>query len=168
MDLVQITEQKLRLEGQLKNGANWFYWIAVLSIVNAVLLVLNLGWSFIFGLGIVEIIDLSFYFITEEIGFNFYNTVGLIINTMISSIFILFGVLANKKVKWAFIAGIVLFALDGILMLVLGDFLSVAFHGFVLFGVFKGLKAIKQLDDLQMEIDSAREPNPDVSEGLSL
>lgn len=171
MDLVNLTESKIRLEGQLKNGANWFLWIAILSIANAFMLVLNLGWSFVFGLGITQIIDYLFFLVTEEIGFNFYNTIGFIINTGICGIFILFSIFANKKQKWAFIAGIILYSIDALLMLVLGDFLSVAFHGFVLYGVIKGMKAMKKLEQIETEINSYREEGilePDISASASI
>jgi hypothetical protein len=39
----------------------------------------------------------------------------------------------------------ILYALDGLLVLLAQDFLSAAFHGFVLFCLFQGPMALKQL-----------------------
>ena len=44
-----------RLERRVKSGANWFYWIAALSLVNSIIVMANGQWSFILGLGVTEI-----------------------------------------------------------------------------------------------------------------
>jgi len=52
-----LIEEKLRVEQQLKGGASWFVWIAALSVINSVILLSGGTWSFIFGLGITQIVD---------------------------------------------------------------------------------------------------------------
>ena len=42
---------------QLKNGANWFYWIAGLSLVNSAIFAFGGHVSFIAGLAYTQIID---------------------------------------------------------------------------------------------------------------
>ncbi len=164
MDITALVHEKIKVEGDLKNGANWFYWIAILSIVNSFLLVIGTDLSFLVSLGIVEIIDFEFWILSgQEFGFTYYNTIGFVINTILSSTFLFYGLMANKGKKWAFVLGIVLFSLDGILMLLMMDFLSVAFHVFALFGIIKGLRAIKKLSKLEEDITYARN-NPHIEE----
>src|SRR4051794_33834386 len=40
------------LEKQIKSGADWFFWIAGLSLVNSFVALSGKGWGFILGLGI--------------------------------------------------------------------------------------------------------------------
>src|SRR6266516_3067348 len=45
------------LEKQLKGGGSWFYWIAGLTLVNAVMALSGSGTRFILGLGLTQIFD---------------------------------------------------------------------------------------------------------------
>lgn len=45
----------------IKGGANWFYWIAGLSIINTLIIFFNGDVNFIVGLGLTQIIDAIFY-----------------------------------------------------------------------------------------------------------
>ena len=40
------------LDARVKLGANWFYWIAALSVVNSIIVMAQGDWSFIVGLGV--------------------------------------------------------------------------------------------------------------------
>ncbi|MGI8656220.1 MAG: hypothetical protein ACR2LC_13505 [Pyrinomonadaceae bacterium] len=42
---------------QALSGANWFFWIAALSMINSVVLLMNGQWNFLAGLGITQLID---------------------------------------------------------------------------------------------------------------
>jgi len=126
---------------QLSRGASWFYWIAALSLVNSIVAITGNDWRFIFGLGITQVLD--------ELGNHFGGAakfVALGLNLVVAGIFVLFGVFAHKRHLWAFITGMVLFALDALLMLLLvTDWLGLALHGFVLFCLFRGLQACRTL-----------------------
>jgi hypothetical protein len=140
-------EAKLRLESQLKGGASWFYWIAGLSLINSIMFMTGSTFGFIFGLGITQVID--------GLGANSAETVGngarvfaFLINCVLAAVYIVFGVFSNKRYSWAFIIGLVFYALDGGLCLLAQDWLSVAFHAFAGFSIFKGMQAGKQLDKI--------------------
>lgn len=47
----------LELENALKSGANWFYWIAGLTLVNTIAAMSGSTWRFILGLAITQIVD---------------------------------------------------------------------------------------------------------------
>src|SRR2546428_6752639 len=45
-------EERKTLERQRRNGAQWFYWIAGLSLINAAIALAGQEWRFIFGVGV--------------------------------------------------------------------------------------------------------------------
>src|SRR5258708_845571 len=79
-----LVEQKLRAEQLVKNGAGWFLVIAGLSIVNSALTLGGTHFSFIFGLGITQIVDA----IGRQSGAT-GSTLGLIVNVFSAGVFLL-------------------------------------------------------------------------------
>lgn len=137
----------LQLQNQHRSGANWFFWIAALSMVNSVIILANGEWSFIIGLGITQVFDAIAVGVAQEApeAAGAAKTVAIVMDLVVASVFVLFGVLARKMLVWAFVVGMVLYALDGLLFLLVGDWLSLGFHVFALFGLFGGLQACKKL-----------------------
>ena len=152
-------EEKIKIEKQFQAGANWFFWIAGLSIVNSIILLAGSEWGFIIGLGITRIIDSIGLIISEEAG-----KVGMIIafvfDVIASGMFVLFGVFARKRYRWAFVVGMILYALDGLLFLLIQDFLSIGFHIFALFCIYGGLKAAKKLDEIEEAVSGEQLSTP--------
>ena len=131
---------------KFKSGANWFYWIAALSIINSIIVLSGKEWAFIVGLGVTQFIDAFGIMLSEEIG-NFGKFLAGSIDVFIAGIFCLFGIFSRKKQEWAFIVGMILYGLDGLLFLVVGDFLSFGFHVFVLFFIYSGMKAMRSIEN---------------------
>lgn len=125
---------------QLKSGASWFYWIAGLSIINSIIALTGSGVGFILGLGITQFID-AFAQSLEGSG----KMVAIFLDVVAAGIFVLFGVFANKRHTWAFIVGMLLYALDGLLFLLVQDWLGLGFHAFALFCLFRGFQACRAL-----------------------
>lgn len=126
--------------GSLRSSASWFYWVAGLSLVNTVLALTGVGIRFIFGLGVTQIFD------AFGAGFAGAGTlVALVLDLLAAGVLVLFGVFANKGQTWAFIVGMALLALDGLLLLLVRDWLGVAFHAYVLFRLFQGFQISRQL-----------------------
>jgi hypothetical protein len=144
----KLIEEKLKIEKQFQSGADWFFWIAGLSLINSVLLLAGSKWGFIIGLGITRIIDEIGLVIAEKIGIA-GKIIALIFDIIAAGVFVLFGVFARKRYKWAFITGMVLYALDGMIFLLVQDFLSVGFHVFALFCIFGGFKSLGKLSRLE-------------------
>jgi len=141
-------ESKLILESQFKSGANWFYWIAGLSLLNSLIFLSGSNWNFVIGLGITQIIDFIGGEIAAEIG-STGKVLAFVIDVFAAGIFGVFGINANKKRSWAFIVGMSLYALDGLIFVVAKDFLGIGFHAFALFGIFKGYKALKFIQETE-------------------
>lgn len=130
-----------KLEAAVQNGASWFFWIAGLSLVNSLSAVMGSDWGFIFGLGITQVFDAlasQMAVAGKPIAFG--------INCVITAVFVLFGVFAQRRSKMAFLVGMVLYALDGGLSLLVGDWLGVLVHGLALAMIFGGYAAMRKLD----------------------
>jgi len=126
---------------QVKSGASWFYWIAGLSLVNSIAAFSGSDWRFILGLGITKEIDALGQSI-EGPG----KIIALVLDLVAAGVLVLFGVFGSKGHLWAFVVGMVLFALDGVLFLLVQDWIGVAFHAFVLYCFFRGFQACRALN----------------------
>jgi hypothetical protein len=130
----------IQLQQRVKSGANWFYWIAGLSVVNTIAAVTGTQWRFILGLGITQVAD----FLASNMG-GAATILAVMIDAIAIGFFVLMGKLAGGAKKWAFILGMVAFSLDGILSLLGKDFISLAFHGYALFCIYRGFVAINEM-----------------------
>jgi len=144
----KLIEEKLKIEKQFQSGADWFFWIAGLSLINSVILLAGSEWGFIIGLGITQIIDAIGLLIAEEVGIA-GKIIAFIFDIVAAGIFVLFGVFARKRHKWAFVTGMVLYAVDGLIFLLVLDVLSIGFHIFALFCIYGGFKALGKLSGIE-------------------
>lgn len=142
-DQTALMAQKLRVEQALKGSSSWFVIIAALSLVNSVLFMTGANIHFIFGLGLTQIVDA----VAHNAG-GAGVVLDLIINGVIGAVFVLFWNFARKGQKWAWLAGMGLYVLDGLILLLFKDFLSVAFHGWALYRMSAGLKLLPAMEKL--------------------
>lgn len=124
---------------QLKSGASWFYWIAALSLVNSIAALSGTGWRFLLGLGVTQLIDA----LGSTLGGG-AKVIVFVLDLVVAGVFVLFGVFANKAQLWAFVVGMTLFGLDGLLMLLVKDWLGVGFHVFVLYCLYRGFSVCRR------------------------
>ncbi len=143
----------MRAEQLVKNGAGWFLAIAGLSILNSVLTLGRTHFSFIFGLGITQIVDA----IGRQNGAT-GSTLGLIVNVFIAGVFVLLWNFARKGEKWAFLVGMALYAIDGLILLPFKDYLSAAFHAYALFRIYGGMQGIPALEQVRQALAPAGAP----------
>jgi hypothetical protein len=126
------------LDRQIKAGSSWFFWIAGLSVVNSIAALSGSNWRFILGLGVTQLIDVF----ALQLGSG-ARIVAIVLDAIAAGIFILFGVFASRRQNWAFIVGMVAFALDGMLTLLFRDWISFGFHVFALFSIFRSYKVLR-------------------------
>lgn len=126
---------------RLKSSASWFYWIAGLSLINSITAFSGSTWHFIVGLGITTLFDA----LASEFG-SAGKTIVLLLDLVAAGIFILLGIFAHKRHTWAFIVGMILFGLDTLFFLIGQDWIGIAFHVFVLYCLFRGFKACRELN----------------------
>ena len=145
----KIIADNYELINQVKSGANWFYWIAGLSLVNSLIFFFGGNWSFFAGLGITQILDAIVDQVSGHGEFSVIKIIVLAVDLIIAAIFVLCGLWAGKLQIWAFIVGMVLYFLDGILLLLLGAYFPAGFHVFALYMIFRGLSAAQQVNAKQ-------------------
>ena len=131
-------------------GAKWFYWIAGLSILNSLVVIFGGQFHFVIGLGITGVVDA----VARQAG-SAGPVLDIVINGFVAGVFCLFGYFAGKLQKWAFVAGMALYALDGLLLFTVKDILGVGFHAYALFAIYRGLAALNQA------------PNPEPASGVN-
>jgi hypothetical protein len=135
-----LTPQTAATIAHMRSGASWFYWVAGLSLVNTVMALAGSGIRFIFGLGVTQLISE----LGSELGAA-GKGVAVVLDLLAAGVLVFFGYFGNKGHSWAFIIGIILFALDGVIFLLAQDWLGVGFHAFVLFCLIRGFIACREL-----------------------
>jgi hypothetical protein len=123
----------------VRNAAGWFFWIAGLSVVNSLALHSGAGFGFPVGLG-------ATYFasgIVKAAGGS--SAVAVVIDLLVCLPFFFLGRFAMRGQRWAFLTGIGLYIADALLFLLIQDWLSLGFHVYVLWHLFRGLKALNEL-----------------------
>jgi len=78
-----------------------------------------------------------------------------VLDIFIAAMFAGFAYLANKRQMWAYIAGMVVFLLDGLLALLFVDFIGILVHGFVLFVMIRGYIAGREMFALERAMAQA-------------
>ncbi len=128
------------LERRRRSGALWFYWIAGLSLVNSVAALLGQSWRFILGLGITRLADS----LAAHSGHGY--AVVAVVDAAVIGGFALLGRFAARGRLWAFVAGAVFYALDGLLFIGKADWwIAIGFHLFVLVMIARGFDAARRL-----------------------
>jgi hypothetical protein len=146
METQLVGGRRKSAEKNLNDGANWFFWIAGLSVVNIIFLLTGSDRTFIIGLGSTQLIDIILSG-TDSI----VRGIGFAIDAFIVGIFMLLGFLARKKMGWCFIIGMIFYALDGLIYLQIKDYLSLGFHALVLYFLYKGYSALRELKKIDLE-----------------
>jgi len=140
-----------QLSQQLRGGANWFYWIAGMSAVNTFLYLTGSDTRFIIGLGMTQVIDIFAGLMAGGLSqtlAGIVSGVGLALSFALDGLFVVFGIMANRYKRWAFIVGMVLYALDTVIFLLLTDWFALLFHGLALFGLWRGTQALNAIRKL--------------------
>jgi hypothetical protein len=127
-------------------GANWFFWIAGLSVANTALYLLGQSVFMVMGLASSAIASGLFQGIGNGLGGGKGSVLGVVMGLfgaiLMAGIFVGLGWAARKRMGWAFIVGMVLYALDALIWLAFRDYMSVLFHGLALVFIFQGFQAL--------------------------
>jgi len=126
------------LDGRIKNGASWFYWIAAFSIINSILVYTTLAWQF--GLGLAVTVERDN--VARQVGGSTM-TKHIAINVAIAAFVAAFGYFAGKRHGWAFIVGMLLLGLDTVLTGLLSMWLNLVLHIWAMISIFLGYRACR-------------------------
>ena len=113
-------------------------------MLNAVILACGGGVSFIMGLSYTYF-AIGFF---SEFG-QAEPVLSLCGAAIISGFFTLIGYQAVHLQLWAWITGVLLYVLDGVIYYLLEDYWSTGFHGFALFFIISGWSCLNRLKKLE-------------------
>lgn len=140
--------QHAQLSQTYKGGAYWFYWIAGLTIITSIIAFSGGDWRFLISLGSTQVIDAFAEGLSTGLG-TAAKVVGLILDLIVTGLFVMFGYLAGKKLLWAYMLGMVVFLLDGLISLLFQDYIGAIAHAVVLFFMFRGYQVGRELVALE-------------------
>ena len=148
--------QYQELAQRYKSGANWFYWIAGLTLVTSIISFGGGEWRFLISLGTTQVIDALAATFSAELG-GAPKIIAMVLDVILAGVFVVFGVLANKKLLWAYILGMVVFVLDGLVSLLVQDLIGVIAHVVVLIFMVPGFLAGRKLVEIE-QLTAAQAP----------
>jgi hypothetical protein len=140
-----------RLEQRANSGARWFFWIAGLSLVTFFTMIAGSGWRFIISLGTTQLITEIAKGASAELG-DVATVIAVVFNLLAAGLFVGLGVLAGKRYLWAYLIGMIFFGLDALIFVLGQDWIGIIFHVLVIYWIFSGFNACRQLLALQREL----------------
>jgi hypothetical protein len=69
--------------------------------------------------------------------------IAIMFDLLAATVFAGFGLLARRMLLWPFVVGMVVYLLDGGLLLAVGEYFSAAFHAYALYAIFVGFNALR-------------------------
>jgi len=134
---------QMRHDAVIAKGAGWFYWIAGLSYITAVVVIFGGDFGFAISLGFSNLVAALGKMMSESAP-SIVVPLTLTLNTVICGAFGAIGYFATRKNAPIYLLGYVLFALDTLLIIAFMDIIGIIFHGLVLFWMYPGLKAVRE------------------------
>jgi hypothetical protein len=145
----------LSLRQRSLTGANWFYWVAGLSVVNSLIVAIGGQIQFVVGLGITLVVDAICFGIGQGnpniAGVTRFFALGFAV--FVALIVCAFGWLARRHYLVPFAIGMFLYLLDGLIFLYFRSWLSVAFHAFALYSMWLGFTASRELRRIERDLE---------------
>jgi hypothetical protein len=129
------------------HGADWFFWIAILSLINSLIVFYYQTTNTPLALGITRWLD------GTSSGFNASMTMsGLVTNILAALVLAIFGLMARRGSDLAFVVGIFLYVIDSFLVIGLRDLFGFSIHLVALFFLVKGLLASRHIRENAISI----------------
>ena len=139
MDIFDDDSQRHMNRTSAKHGANWFIWLAILSVINSLLVYYLQIANTPFALGLTQWLDATAGGWNNALSGIAMTVQALGLNILVAVLLAGIGFLARRGSDLAFVLGMFVYLMDGLLVLELKDFFGFAFHIFALFFLFKGL-----------------------------
>jgi hypothetical protein len=129
------------------HGADWFFWLAILSVINSLIVYYYQTPNTPIALGITQWLD------GTHSGFNAtMSGSALVINILIAGVLAAFGLMARRGSDLAFVVGIFLYVIDAFLTVGLRDVFGFGVHLLALFFLVKGLLASRHIRENAISI----------------
>ncbi len=141
-------------------GANWFFWIVALSLVNAVLISGGSDRVLAIGTNATLIMD---YAMKEAIAKSAnmagaFRGMEVIFDILVLGFYGFCGWMAVRGKPWAFYLGMTVFALDTLISVIDVDVIGGLIHAWALFTMWQGAQALKQMIALRKAAEAPASP----------
>lgn len=140
MDIFDDDSARHVTRTSILHGANWFYWLAILSAINSLIVYQYQIPNLPIALAITQWLDGTHTGINPTM-----TTSALVVNLFIAGVFALFGYFARRGSDFAFVLGIFLYIVDAMLAIGLRDIFGFSVHLIGLFFLVKGLLASRHV-----------------------
>jgi len=120
----------------IRNGGNWFFWVAALTLINTIAVTMGSEWGFALGLQLTYFIGL-----TADIWGAYGKWIALTGNVLLVAAFIWFGIAGYSRQYVPYFIGVFLYAGDCILSLFSFHIFTIVLHFVALYYMGSGLKA---------------------------
>ncbi len=134
-------------DANFRSGAQWYYWIAGLSLVNIFLWASGSDVYFVLGLGVSMIVN-GVGIGLEESGMESGAFIATAINLVITAAIAAIGWFSLKRIKVIYIIGMAFYALDTLIFIIFFDLLPLLIHLFALYCLFNGFRALLALEQV--------------------
>jgi hypothetical protein len=147
MDIFDDDSARHVTRSSVLHAADWFFWLAILSIINSLIVFYYQIPNTPIALGITQWLD------GTSGAFNGAMSSGeLLINIVIACVLAAFGLMARRGSDIAFVVGIFLYVIDSMLIIGLRDFFGFGVHLLALFFLVKGLLASRHIRENAVSI----------------
>lgn len=135
-------QRRADLRADSRSDANYFFWAAGLAALGTGLLPVRL--NILVTIGLVDLLTLYGRPLGQLHGLAVYGVAAMWVAVMVG-----LGFAARSGRRWAFLAGIVLYGIDMINLIILFSLWAFGIHAFFLFKWFQGQKALKDLNQAE-------------------
>lgn len=120
----------------IRNGGNWFFWIAAMSLINTIAATTGSEWGFALGLQLTYVLSL-----TSELWGAHGKWIALAGNLVLVGACVWFGIAGYSRKYVPYFLGVFIYAADTLLSLLSLHLLTIGIHIWALYSIFKGLMA---------------------------
>jgi hypothetical protein len=128
----------------VRKASYWFFGIAAFSLINTLLV--NQGMYFSLGLSLNKFVG---DVVAQSTG-----AITYIPDIVAAGLFIVLGFFSIRIQRWAFMAGLIIYLVDALIYIVFEEWVALALHGYILYRLFLGLRALATYDVLKTKIVS--------------
>ncbi len=143
-DAETVIREQRRLQLTLKSGANWFFWIALLSLADTLLLARLVHWRPLFRLAAPRLVHL----LLSRNG-SISHIPAIAVELVAAAALAAIALAARRGITAAFFLGAFAYGVDTVLLLGAGEWLPVLFHLIALYAVLRGMRALWRLTQLR-------------------
>jgi hypothetical protein len=147
MDIFDNDSARHVTRSSVLHAADWFFWLALLSITNTLVVYYYQTPNTPVALGLTQWLDG-----TSGVFNGVMSSGELLTNILIAGVLAGFGLMARRGSDLAFVVGIFLYVIDTFLTMGLGDFFGFGVHLTALFFIVKGLLASRHIRENAVSI----------------